>query len=265
MSCNTGPAVHLVNLLPPSASLTTPSVPLVQALLTRANLPLETIALAVCILDSLDSKFARTWRFSCPHSNLSNILTPDLSPTSRSPSPFSNKRHTLPASTAATTSHIDAVLPEIIILGALTIAQKFLEDSAQQASYFYAAAWGRGKWSCEQLNFTEKVIIEALGYRIMPLMQDELIRDALEDMRRAGIYAAREESRGALVSADSSCREHVRSRSDGTAVVGLGLQLTPAETPGCEGKATAELGGDTQEAFRRPSALSPECLHLPHE
>lgn len=79
-----GPAVHLVNMLPSACSIVTPSVPLVQAMLTRAQLPINTIALAVCILDSLDSRFARTWRLTCPLAH-------------QAPSTTAGKRHTLPS------------------------------------------------------------------------------------------------------------------------------------------------------------------------
>ncbi|KAL7789501.1 hypothetical protein V8C37DRAFT_411198 [Trichoderma ceciliae] len=184
-----GPAIHLVNLIPASASLACASVPFVQAMLSRADLSLEMLALAVCILDSLDTKFARTWRLSCPLScPLSYPLRPDdlESPTATSPSLV--KRHSLPSTPRDAPRrqlHIDSVRPELIILAALVIAAKFAQDP-QQPPQFYRLAWGRGLWSNEQLNVTERCIMESLNYRILPLCDDDCLTDAMVDMQLAG-------------------------------------------------------------------------------
>ncbi|PFH56215.1 hypothetical protein XA68_16893 [Ophiocordyceps unilateralis] len=161
-----GPAIHLVNLIPSSASLATASVPLVQAMLSRADLPLETVALAVCVLDSLDSRFARAWRLCCP-------LLPDAVP----------KRHTLPVFQPQM-PHIDSVRPELIILAALVIAAKFTQDP-QQPTQFYCFCWGNAMWSHSQLNATERCIMESLNYRIMPLCDEDYLADAMVDMQLA--------------------------------------------------------------------------------
>lgn len=175
--CAAGPAIHLVNLIPSSASLSVASVPLVQAILSRANLPLETVALAVCILDSLGAKFARHWRLSCPLQSAS--------------SPKTNKRHTLPPTPSlpqqprSVQLHIDSIRPEIIILSALVIAAKFDLDWNESTNY-YVWSWGRSTWSSEQLNVTERCIMESLNYRIMPLCEEACITDAMVDMQLAG-------------------------------------------------------------------------------
>ncbi|KAI3400571.1 hypothetical protein diail_2773 [Diaporthe ilicicola] len=211
-----GPAVHLVNLHPPSASIASPSVSRVQAIVTRAALPLETIALAVCILDSLDSKFSRKWRMDLPLGAAS-----------------SSKRHTISAASSLAT-HIDLVSPELIILTALVIAFKFTED-CQEPTQYYASDWGNGVWTCDQINATERNIMEHLGYRILPLFEKTIIEDALDDMRRAGEMALRErETNKQTMKLDAG---HSRSISvpvrpgAGDAVFGLGLQLTPLDTP----------------------------------
>jgi hypothetical protein len=154
-------------------------------MLSRADLSIEVLALAVCILDSLDTKFARTWRLSCP---LSCPLRPDDldSPTAASPSLI--KRHSLPSTPRDAPHrqlHIDSVRPEIIILAALIIAAKFTHDP-QQPPQFYRLAWGRGLWSNEQLNVTERRIMESLDYRILPLCDDDCLTDAMVDMQLAG-------------------------------------------------------------------------------
>ncbi|POS73188.1 hypothetical protein DHEL01_v208420 [Diaporthe helianthi] len=211
-----GPAVHLVNLHPPSASIASPSISHVQAIITRAALPLETIALAVCILDSLDSKFSRKWRMDLPLGSAQ-----------------SNKRHTISAASSLAT-HIDLVKPELIILTALVISFKFTED-CQEPTQYYASDWGNNQWTCDQINATERSIMEHLGYRILPLFETSIIEDALDDMRRAGEMALRErEISRQTVKLDAG---HSRSISvpvrpgGGDAMFGLGFQLTPLDTP----------------------------------
>ncbi|GAW18602.1 hypothetical protein ANO14919_080800 [Xylariales sp. No.14919] len=208
-----GPAAHLARMLPPGASFITPSIPTVQQMLSRANLPMDIIALAVCILDSLDSKFSRSWRVAFP--------------LNRQGQPAS-KRHTLP-SAPGHASHINSVFPEIIILAALMIADKFVEDMQSPAQYF-TTAWGNNLWTCEQINFTERCIMESLGYRILPLWDPALIKQARHDIEMA---------RREIIQQTTGCggedgRKHFKSMSSGHAVVGLGLQLTPAATPDSE-------------------------------
>ncbi|KAL7820940.1 hypothetical protein V8C26DRAFT_391994 [Trichoderma gracile] len=179
-----GPAIHLVNLIPASASLATASVSFVQAMLSRAELSMEVLALAVCVLDSLDTKFARTWRLSCP---LSCPLSTDDVDSPAAASPSLSKRHSLPPRPRDVPQrqlHIDSVRPEIIILAALVIAAKFTQDP-QQPPQFYRLAWGRGLWSNEQLNVTERCIMESLDYRILPLCEDDCLTDAMVDMQLA--------------------------------------------------------------------------------
>ncbi|KAJ4411273.1 hypothetical protein N0V82_009057 [Gnomoniopsis sp. IMI 355080] len=222
-----GPAVHLVNLHPPGASVKAPSVSLVQTILSRAALPLETIALAVCILDSLDAKFSRKFRMSLP------LAT----------NPLPSKRHTITSAASSLITHIDSVAPELIILTALVIAFKFTDDCQEPTQYF-ASAWGKGLWTCDQINATERCIMEHLGYRILPLCERGIIDDAVEDMRRAGVMALsekKEEEKVARVVVMTpqwpvdSVGGHARSISvpvrPGEAVMGLGLSLTPVDTP----------------------------------
>ncbi|KAK3294863.1 uncharacterized protein B0H64DRAFT_325643 [Chaetomium fimeti] len=206
-----GPAVHLVNLIPPAASLSVPSVPLVHDMLVRADLPMDTIALAVCILDSLSSKFSLNWRLLCPLAQ-------------REPANEITKRHTIQASpVGATQLHIDSVNPELIVLAALVIAFKFLVD-CQEPTYYYRAAWGRNMWTCDQINLTERCIMENLGYRILPLWHPALIADAIGDMRRAARQAA-------FPSYPRNGEAHKRSVSSADALLGHTFPLTPAETP----------------------------------
>ncbi|OBT84262.1 hypothetical protein VE02_06975 [Pseudogymnoascus sp. 03VT05] len=152
-----GPATYLSNLIPCAASLLSPSPSLAHTLLTHANLPIETLALAACILDSLTPRFATLWRRSLPLSSL---------PTE--------------------SQHIDTVRPEIIILAALMIAHKFLDDAGARTRT-YSEVVGGGRWGVEMLNVTERCVLENLGWRVARLWRGELIEGAEEDMRRAGM------------------------------------------------------------------------------
>ncbi|KAK1728898.1 hypothetical protein CaCOL14_008625 [Colletotrichum acutatum] len=239
-----GPAIHLVNLVPTSASLTTPSVPLVQAMLSRSGLPLETIALAVCILDSLNSKFALSWRLQCP------LLVDGSS---------YNKRHTLGHSPLLDRRrqqqlHIDSVQPELIILSSLIIAAKFTDDCHDSTSY-YSSNWGKDTWSCEQINVTERCICENLNYRIKPLVDDEdLLADTMVDMQ----LAARHYNSARPVQPHEMGHSKSKSMTIGTAVIGLGLQLTPVDTP----KSEAESFGDEVRAALEKTTFGGDYMSL---
>ncbi|KAH8889889.1 hypothetical protein GQ53DRAFT_825294 [Thozetella sp. PMI_491] len=252
-----GPAIHLVNLVPSKASLADPSVAIVHDMLKRAGLPLDTIALAVCILDSLNSKkFSLSWRFACP---LVKMET-------------QSKRHTLPAGGAIRSQlNVDCVNPEVIILASLVISVKFLEDGCYEPTRFYNSHWANDRWTDEQINVTERCIMEALEYRILPLWDHNLISDAIADMKRAGKQAILA-PRASAVQAERYDDHHKRSMSSGKAVYGLGLQLTPVETPKSE---TVLLGAfahglvedDVRAAFgaAQVSTLTSDSLHLPPE
>jgi hypothetical protein len=251
MFCPPGPAIHLVNLIPSSASLAISSVPRVQAMLGRADLPLETVAFAVCILDSLSEKFARKWRLSCPLR--SGDLKLDLS---------SNKRHSMPPVPLVGQSqgplpqqsfhqqqfHIDSVSPEIIVLAALVIAVKFLED-LQEPTQYYCGVWGQGLWSHEQLNATERCIMESLDYRIMPLCDEDCLTDAMVDMQLAAqqpYYCDAPYQPSTPLESSSTCGSrfvptHTRAKtmSSGKAILGLANSITPAESPGADMSCTA--------------------------
>jgi hypothetical protein len=201
----------LVNLVPPAASLSVPSVTLVHEMLVRSDLPMDVIALAVCILDSLNSKFSLNWRLRCPLSQ-------------HEPTNEVTKRHTIQfRPTESTQLHIDSVSPEVIILGALIIAFKFSGD-CQESTHYYRSAWGKNRWTCDQINVTERCIMESLGYRILPLCHPTLIADAVNDMQRAARQVA-------FVRQPRNGEAHKRSVSSGVALSGRSIPLTPAETP----------------------------------
>jgi hypothetical protein len=235
-------------MLPSGLSLELPSVAIVQTMLSRANLPMDTIALAVCILDALPTRFRNRWRMVYPRSRQTLAAS---------------KRHTLPSGPIQPSS--DAVFPEVIILCALMIANKFLED-VHDPTHYFGSEWGRDIWSCEQINATERCVMEALEYRIMPLTNDEYIREARHD-----IEATRRELLDETSDAACEAREYglydTRPMSSGEAVVGLGLQLTPADTPKSELSAPFVQDDhfccETRKAFGGLQTVPEDFLRLP--
>jgi len=167
--------------------------------------------------------------------------------------------------------HIDSVHPELIVLSALILAVKFIDDE-QQTTKEYAEEWGKGLWPCTQINFTQWCILENLGYRLLPLWDHAIILEALEDMERAGrqhepqIFDADEEDWDTTTCFGSfGDSAHSRNLSDGKAVLGLGEQITPAETPMLEnirGGGTQTISLETRLAFENASSGSDRYGYL---
>jgi hypothetical protein len=143
--------------------------------------------------------------------------------------------------------HIDAIHPEIIVLSALILAVKFLDD-AQESTSQYCHEWGRGIWSCEQINTTQRIIMENLGYRLLPLWEKGIISLAVRDMERAGIqYREVEPNVWDEWRLDG---EFEGLGISGKAVLGLGNQITPEETPNHEElDGTKGICEETKKAF----------------
>lgn len=184
------------------------------------------------------------------------------------------KRHSVHAETLALEQlHIDSVNPEVIVLASLVIAFKFLEDCHERTQYF-AHHWGQDVWTCEQIHVTEMRIMESLDWRILPLWDQELIGDALADMQKAG----RQAKRAATGSGNSGDVDKLRfftspmtiPMSPGQAVVGIGLQLTPVDTP-TEEKSPGAFGGGifqnlgNPSLFRGPPVIAQEFRRQPRE
>jgi hypothetical protein len=193
------------------------------------------------MLDSLNSRFALQWRKGCP------LITQPM------PCSFGDIDERIEE------QHIDSVLPELIVVSALILAVKFLDD-AQQTTTEYAEEWGKGLWTCNQINFTQWCILENLGYRILPLWEHSIILEALEDMERAGrqrcpaIYDTDEDWDAATCFGSFGVPCHEAKMSDGKAVLRLCEQLTPAETPLMENiKGTKGLSLETRSAFQSGS------------
>jgi len=123
------------------------------------------------------------------------------------------------------------VRPEVIVLSALLIAVKFLDDVEIHTSTCQRDI-ADGRWTCDQINVTEQCILDNLGWRIKPLWQEDLIQDARDDMRRAGTLANSKRQSAAFTHLKMV---QGRKIGEGTLCDAQG-QLTPVESPVAKGR-----------------------------
>ena len=134
--------------------------------LFRAELPLEILGLAACILDALGSRFALEWRKACS----STARTLSL----------------LNCSWKKTSFHHDtktSVEPEIVVLSALSLAAGYLDDNQKSAAY-WARAISADRFRTSQVNATRLCILIDIDYNLHSFTPD-MIQEAIEDMQRA--------------------------------------------------------------------------------
>lgn len=143
-------------------------------ILVHARCSMPILSLACGILDSLNSKFSLAWRRTLP---LDQMTVHNGSPMSEGASKSS-------------VTHIDQVRPEVILLSALIIASKYLDDE-QAPTAHYAHVWASNRWSCRMINVTEQCIMANLQYRILHLANVETLKEAEQDMERTGYFARR--------------------------------------------------------------------------
>ena len=148
-----GPAAHLSNLVPSNACLHRPSLSIIYEFLSGIQIPVETIALASCILDALSSKFARRWR-----------------------------QRILRASRLALSSSLKA---EVIVVSAVALAHAYCDDR-HSSTLFWSQQIPRVALSVEGINATSVCIMEDIDYSLERVARPEMIERAIEDMREAG-------------------------------------------------------------------------------
>lgn len=69
----------------------------------------------------------------------------------------------------------------------LLVANKFLDDDeVRTTTKNWARNVGCNMWTCQQINTTERLILDCLGWNIMELAGQWLMSEAREDMQRAG-------------------------------------------------------------------------------
>jgi len=134
--------------------------------LFRAELPLEIVGLAACILDALGSRFALEWRKACSSSARTSSL--------------------LNRSWKKTSFHHDtktSAEPEIVVLSALSLAAGYLDDNQKSAAY-WARTISADRFRTGQVNATRLCILIDINYNLHSFTPD-MIQEAMEDMQRA--------------------------------------------------------------------------------
>ncbi|KAI9696791.1 MAG: hypothetical protein M1836_005153 [Candelina mexicana] len=161
-----GPATHLSRLIPSAVCLHSPSILTIHSFLRQADLPIETIALAACILDTLSNRFAQLWRRECPSDVPNPLNGDDISEILTSRSSYQPNTY---------------IEPEVIALAALSLAVACLDDRHSSTRY-WAQSIARGRFSCGQINATRRCILLDLNHQILPLCSAQLIEETIEDM-----------------------------------------------------------------------------------
>jgi hypothetical protein len=115
-------------------------------MLSRAYLPLETLALAACLLDGLSSRFGRTWRNTM--SKLPTVSnTPALPP------------------------------PETVVLAALKVSASFLDDSRTADPCVWAAqVGGTAGITGTALEATVRAVLSDIGYEMCAFTPEDVER-----------------------------------------------------------------------------------------
>ncbi|KAF2731306.1 hypothetical protein EJ04DRAFT_566942 [Polyplosphaeria fusca] len=148
-------AAQLANLVPTNASPLRASTATLADVLGRANLPVDLVAFAACVLDALTSHFVTSWRtvssMSCP-SDLK--LGPLL------------HCHQAPLSA------------ELIVIAALSLAEDFTDD-ASRSNRHWAMIEAQGIFTARQIDMTKTCILQDMDYglhRISSGMIQRMVR-----------------------------------------------------------------------------------------
>ncbi|KAI9783822.1 MAG: hypothetical protein M1839_003158 [Geoglossum umbratile] len=196
----------------PKPACVVPASPLIiQAFLHRAAVELEVVALTACVIDRLSNKFALKWRRECPLVRRDPVSIEY---------PFTSAHGDCHGSEGDPFPR-----PEIVALASLMLAAKFLDDRSTPTS-FWAQRISGGRFSCNQLNTTERLILHELDFEIQPFCSPECISRALRALKAAGKHrpGTREVER-------SHHQRSPESASSGEARVTFNLQ-PPALTGG---------------------------------
>lgn len=156
-------ATHLANLVPRNVSVHRPHALAIAGFLDRANLPEEIVAFSACLLDSLSSHFAASWRDAlAPPSDYARDLQPLLrTDSSRQYAPVS---------------------PDVIVLAALSLAHGWLVDRLRGARHWSVRESG-GMFSVQEIEATKRAILLDMNYGLFRI-SEEMVQDRLRDMQR---------------------------------------------------------------------------------
>jgi len=162
-----GAAKYLVMMIPRNAFREPPSVKLLHSILQRANLKLEVMALAGCILDCLSSRFVRQWR-----SDLCGKL-----------------------STGCSEAGV------VIVVVALCIAMKFMEDSSYTSRY-WAICICEELFSLDAFMTTERLILSDLNYSLHGISAPETLEWIMDEIKQYAAQAPVEASNSSQLSTE---------------------------------------------------------------
>jgi hypothetical protein len=193
-------SIHLSNLIPQRASRTRLSPTVIADYLNRAQLGPDHLALAACILDSLNSFFIRSWRAELSrlpfspstrarhHQLQQHPLTPPSSSSSSSSQcpPLPTARFSFPAAGIAwsTTADSDAK-PELIVLAALQLATSVLDDVRREARWWTDGV-ALGTVAPAELNATTRCMLQNVDYDLGFPPED------VQDMKEVMLEAMRD-------------------------------------------------------------------------
>lgn len=153
-------ANHLSKLVPTNVSPQRPSIPIIQGFLERANLPIEIVAFAACILDALSQRFASSWRTeTLPQQDGFNFsLRPQAS-----------------------------VSSEVITLSALCLAHGFLSDR-DRSTYHWATVEGASRFSIREVELSLRCILKDIDYSLHKITED-MVQRMVRDMQRTVTFS----------------------------------------------------------------------------
>ncbi|EON63715.1 hypothetical protein W97_02943 [Coniosporium apollinis CBS 100218] len=215
-----GPAELLANLVPSNASPHRPFAATIYDYLSRAQLPIEVLGLAACILDALSARFAASWR--------QELFQQDTQKGRQDgrPTPFiiqTNSRN----------SYSSCPEPEIIVLATLHLAVAYLSDRPMLPA-FWARHVSPNAFSVAEINTTTRCVLRDIDYGLHSFTP-EMVDEAIADMRRAG-ETVRLEAKPASVGQGLGVRRKPPAVLElgrlGRAVVADGL-VTPEPSPPC--------------------------------
>ncbi|CBX99119.1 hypothetical protein LEMA_P083580.1 [Plenodomus lingam JN3] len=196
-------ASHLANLVPLNVSAHRPHALVIAGFLDRANVPEEVVAFSACILDSLSSRFAASWRDALARSDYARELHKMLrTDASRQP------------------VHVS---PDVIVLAALSLAHGWLVDRLRSSRH-WSVRESAGLFSVQEIEATKRAILSDMDYGLFRI-SDDLVRRRLREMQRTRPTeetAAGPASRGVKKS---------RSRNLSLSLAGTALWCHGVQTP----------------------------------
>ncbi|KAF2194406.1 hypothetical protein K469DRAFT_686445 [Zopfia rhizophila CBS 207.26] len=146
---------------------------IIHSFLLRSALPIETVALASCILASLSPSFAAAYRDACQASSGNR-------PSSQSPtasSSFADAFLTFQPTQGSSSN------PDLLVLASLSLAFAFLDCRKAKPSY-WSGFMSSGLYTEGQVCKASDCMLRDLGYRLYGF--EEPVRAAVEDMTKSG-------------------------------------------------------------------------------